>query len=297
MQYAELLEHDFCGTFPFRPRLAKVGGYDLHYVDEGSGEPIVLLHGNPTWGYLYRKFIRPLAAHARIVVPDHLGFGKSQKPLGEGYRLADRVAHLEALLVDRLNLRDLTLVVHDWGGPIGLGFAVRHRDRVRRLVVLNTWCRRLPAETRLYPALEQFRLAGVGEVLVQGLNAFVEGVLPCGIHRKELLSEELLDAYRAPFPDFNSRRHVLAFARDIPLGEEHPSYATIGSIEDRLGDLDVKPLVLWGTQDPVFPPALQDFWREKFPHGEVEGLEHAGHFVQEDAAAEVLSRLEKFLGR
>jgi haloalkane dehalogenase len=295
MNLDALIECDFRGEFPFRPRFATVGGHQMHYVDEGVGDPVILLHGNPTWGFLYRKFIRPLSIDHRVLVPDLIGFGKSDKPFKERFRLADRIAHLEQLLVETLDVKNASLVLHDWGGPIGLGVAVRHPERFRTVVVLNSWCHRLPLGTPLLPVLEQFRAPGVGEALVQGLNVFVEGLLPAGIYRKENITEELLDAYRAPFPDFNSRCHVLEFPRDIPIGEHHPSYRTIGEIEAKLPELDVGVLIVWGRKDPVFSDGSLARWRESFPHAEVVLLEKAGHFLQEDAPAEIVEHISRFL--
>jgi pimeloyl-ACP methyl ester carboxylesterase len=295
MDPALLFECDFDGTFPFRPHFALLGGHRLHYVDEGRGDPVVLLHGNPTWGYLYRKFVRPLAATGRVIVPDHLGFGKSDKPLEARFRLEDRIQQLDALLLDRLDLRNITLVVHEWGGPIGLGFAVRNPSRVRALIIANSWCHGLPEGTRLSPLLEQFRLPGLGEALVQGLNLGVEGMIPAGIHRKARITEELLHAYRAPFPDYNSRRHILDLARDIPAGERHPSFATIAAIAERLPALEARALIVRGEEDPFYG-ALETPWSKLLRHEEVRTIEEAGHYPQEDAPAEVLALLEEFLG-
>lgn len=127
----------FAGTWLFAPRFTRAPGFQMHYVDEGAGEPLVLLHGQPTWGYIWRRFIPPLAARARVVVPDHMGFGKSETPQHRTYTLSAHVENLAALL-DHLALTDVTLVMQDWGGPIGIGYAVRHPGRVRRLVLLNT---------------------------------------------------------------------------------------------------------------------------------------------------------------
>lgn len=222
--------------FPFRSKFHAVEGVKLAYVDQGRGEPVVLLHGNPTWGYLYRKFIPPLARANRVIVPDHMGFGRSDKPLDPSrYRLARHIANLESLLL-KLNVQNATLVMQDWGGPIGLGFAVRHPHRVKRLVILNTWAWVIPAGTRIHPLLEQFRQPGTGEALVQGLNLFVEGFLPAGIHKKERVTAALMRAYRAPFPDWNSRVGILAFPRDIVVGDDHPSAPAMHEVAQKAPD-------------------------------------------------------------
>ena len=160
----------FGGSWPYDPRSFEHGGVRLHYVDEGSGEPVVMLHGNPTWGYVYRGFVARLADSRRCIVPDHMGFGRSDKPLDGGqYTLSRHVENLTALLLD-LDLRDVTLVMQDWGGPIGFGFAVEHPERVKRLVILNTWAFLYPEGTRLHGLLELFRQPHVGEAMVQAQN-------------------------------------------------------------------------------------------------------------------------------
>ncbi len=283
--------------YPYLPREHGVDGVRLAYVDEGDGEPVVLLHGNPTWGYLYRRFVPPLVeAGFRAVVPDHMGFGRSDKPLHGPYTLARHVANLEGLLLG-LDLREVTLVMQDWGGPIGLGFAVAHPERVKRLVLMNTWAFPIKEGTRLHPLLELFRTPGVGEALVQGLNLFVEGFLPAGIHRKERLTAELMDAYRAPFPDWNSRVGILAFPRDIPVGAEHPSAETMGRIHDRLTNLQIPTLLIWALQDPAFPRGMIRLWQTIYPHAEIHTLEEAGHYLQEDEPETLTALLLDFLAR
>src|SRR5581483_3835696 len=243
----------FGGAFPWRSSYIDVGGgARMACIDEGRGEPVVMLHGNPTWSFLYRKFIAALAPRYRAVAVDHLGFGRSDKPLDATYTLE---AHSERLgrVLDALGLRDITLVMQDWGGPIGLGWAVEHVDRVKRLVIMNTWAFRVAGGTQLFPLLELFRQPVVGQAMVQGLNLFVEGFLPAGIARKELLPE-IMPAYRAPFPDYNSRIATWRFPNDIPVGDGHPSTPAMGRIQDRLGVLQVPTLIVWGMRDPAIPP-------------------------------------------
>jgi pimeloyl-ACP methyl ester carboxylesterase len=176
------LDWTFGGSWSYAPRFFEHENGRLHYVDEGTGEPVVMLHGNPTWGYVYRNFIAPLSANRRSVVPDHMGFGRSDKPLDEGrYRLTRHVENLTTLLL-ALDLRDTTLVMQDWGGPIGFGFATEHPERIKRLVILNIWVFLYPEDTKLHGLLELFRQHHVGEAMVQSLNLFVEGGVPAGRH-------------------------------------------------------------------------------------------------------------------
>ncbi len=289
----DLTNETFGGTWPYQPRFFEHEGVRLHYVDEGGGEPIVMLHGNPTWGYLYRNFIPTLSESNRCVVPDHMGFGKSDKPLDRPYTLARHIENFSALMLD-LDLRDVTLVMQDWGGPIGLGFGVEHPERIKRLVILNTWAFRIPEGSPLAPLLELFRQPHVGEAMVQGLNLFVEGFLPAGIYHKERL-EQFMPAYRAPFPDWNSRIGTLAFPRDIPVGDEHPSTATMGQIQDNLGKLNVPTTIIWALQDPAIPPPLIDAWKGVYPHAEEHRIETASHFLQEDEPEQIVSLIQDFL--
>ena len=291
----DLTNETFGGTWPFRPRFFEHEGVRLHYVDEGEGEPVVLLHGNPTWGYLYRNFIPPLSQTNRCVVPDYMGFGKSDKPLDQPYTLARHIENFTALALD-LDLRDITLVMQDWGGPIGLGFAVDHPERIKRLVILNTWAFRIAEGTPLAPLLELFRQPHVGEGLVQGLNLFVEGFFPAGIHHKERINE-IMPAYRAPFPDFNSRYGTLAFPRDIPVGDDHPSTPAMGHVQDNLGKLNVPTTIIWGMQDPAIPPPLIDAWKGVYAHAEVHKIDTASHFLQEDEPEQIVSLIQDFLKR
>ncbi len=291
----DLTNETFGGSWPFAPRFFEHEGVRLHYADEGLGEPIVMLHGNPTWGYLYRKFIAALSQTNRCVVPDHMGFGKSEKPLNKPYTLAQHIENFTALVL-RLDLRDATLVMQDWGGPIGLGFAVAHPDRIKRLVILNTWAFRIPGGARLHPLLELFRQPQVGEALVQGLNLFVEGFLPAGVYHKERI-DTIMPAYRAPFPDWNSRVGVLAFPRDIPVGDDHPSTPTMGRIQDNLAQLQVPTMIIWAMHDPAIPPPLIDAWKNVYPHAEVHRLETASHYLQEDEPEQIVALLQDFLRR
>jgi haloalkane dehalogenase len=283
----------FGGAWPYAPRFFQHQGVELHYVDEGVGEPIVMLHGNPTWGYLYRNFIGPLSDAHRCVVPDHMGFGRSAKPLDQPYTLARHIENFTALMHE-LDLSDITLVMQDWGGPIGLGFAVEHADRIKRLVILNTWAFLIAEGTRLAPLLELFRQPHIGEAMVQGLNMFVEGFLPAGIYHKEKL-DAFMPAYRAPFPNWNSRIGTLAFPRDIPVGDAHPSAPTMRGVQDNLRRINVPTTIIWGVQDPAIPPPVIDAWKSFYPHAEEHRLETASHFLQEDEPERIVELINVFL--
>jgi pimeloyl-ACP methyl ester carboxylesterase len=294
---------NFGGQWPYEPRFFDSGDGRMHYVDEGSsdGDPVVLIHGNPTWGFLYRHFIPPLldAGH-RVIVPDHLGFGRSDKPPdAELYRIPRHVARLDALL-ESLDLHGATVVPQDWGGPIGLSWAVAHPERVARLFILNTYAQRPPGKVPLPVPLRLFRTPGVGEVLVKGLNLFTRGFLfRVGVQHRERLTPEVRRAYLAPHPSWSSRTGVLVFPREIPDGPDAPLAPALAGLEEGLEThFREKPVkIVWAMRDPAFTPEVLDqLWLRTFPDAEVVRLEDAGHYLQEDAHERIVPELLTFLG-
>jgi cis-3-alkyl-4-acyloxetan-2-one decarboxylase len=291
----ELREETFGGTFPFAPHYLEEDGIDLHYVDVGTGAPVLMLHGDPSWGYLWRVFIAPLAESCRVVVPDHMGMGKSGRPpFPPPYRLAQHVENLERLVL-RLDLRELTLVLHDWGGPIGLGVAARHPERIAGLVLMNTWAHaRWPGGP--FPRLVELIRSPRGEQFVLERNGYVATALRGTMTRPEQLDQTALDAYLAPYPTPESRQVLLSFSRDIPVEERDPSFAELHRTEQALPQLGDRPVLLvWGMQDPVLPPAVLARWRATYPRAEVCEIQDASHFLQEDAPENVLDCLTAFL--
>ena len=285
----------FEGTFPFHPHYHVVNGYAMHFVDEGSGEPLVLLHGDPTWGYLYRNFVPPLSLQHRCIVPDHLGMGKSDVPEDASFfRLEQRIAHLEALLL-HLDLREITLVVHDWGGPVGLGFAARHPERIKRLVLLNTWAF-APWPGDSFPRLLELIRSPRGEAFVLQKNGYLEPALVGTTFHAESLTEPVLQAYRAPFPTPASRVAMLWWSRDIPVSESDVSYAEMKRIEAALPLFNQTPvLLIWGMRDPVLTPAVLRRWQGLYPQARSYEIEDASHFLQEDAHERIVPWIEAFL--
>jgi haloalkane dehalogenase len=273
------------------------GGLRLHYIDEGSGEPVVMLHGNPTWSFLYRHLIDRLSAQYRVIVPDHIGCGLSDKPGDSryGYTLASRVDDLERLL-EHLGLdRDLTLVMHDWGGMIGMTYAARHPERIVRLVVCNTAAFQNPPSKPLPRALAIGRDWPLGAFLIRGLNAFCLGAAAIGCKRRPL-SRELRKAYVAPYDSWSHRIAIHRFVQDIPLQKGDPSYALVSWVEDRLHLLASVPmLILWGMNDFVFNHVFLDEWVRRFPAAEVQRFDGAGHYLFEDDPVAIDGRISDFL--
>lgn len=268
-------------------------GFRLHYVDTGSGDAVVLLHGNPSWSFLYRDVIAALQADWRVLAPDHLGCGLSDKPPQAAYTLAQHIRNLEELLLDRLGLQRLHLVVHDWGGAIGMGFAVRHPQAVGRLVVLNTAAFHLP---RCPWRIRVCRWPALGPLLVRGCNAFARGALAMAIRHRERCTPAVRAGYLAPYGTWASRLALLRFVQDIPLTPRHPSWPTLTDLEARLPSLRQHPmLICWGMRDFCFTPHFLSRWQQLFPHARVHTFPDAGHYLLEDAGERVVPLIQSFL--
>ncbi len=294
----------FNGTWPYEPKWFDSVDGRMHYIDEGprDGKPVVMMHGNPTWGYLYRNFVTPLTeAGYRAIVPDHLGFGRSDKPdQPELYTIRRHSERLEALL-ESLDLSDATVVCQDWGGPTSLYWATHHPERVRSLFILNTFAHRPPTDVKLPLPLKLFRTRGVGETMVKGLHMFVRGFLfRVGVVKRDRLTPEVKRAYLAPHPSYSSRTAILVFPREIPAGPQGEVSDLNGEIEAGLEEhFRAKPVkVMWAMKDIAFTPEMVDqLWLRTFPDAEVTRIAEAGHYLQEDAREIIVPELIEFLGR
>ncbi len=274
-------------------------GLRLHYIDEGQGDPVVMLHGNPTWSFLYRNLIESLRrgrAH-RVIVPDHIGCGLSEKPDDSryAYTLESRVDDLEALL-EHLGLdRELTLVLHDWGGMIGMAFAARHPERIARLVVTNTAAFHLPASKRLPRVLAFCRRSPLAALLVRGGNAFCHGTALIGCKRRRM-PRDVWRAYVHPYDSWSNRIAVLRFVQDIPLARGDRSYDLVSWVQERLHRLESIPmLVLWGMKDFVFDRHFLEEWERRFPAARVHRFPQSGHYLFEDEAESITPLVQQFL--
>jgi haloalkane dehalogenase len=257
-----------------------------------------MLHGNPTWSFYYRDLVRALSGEFRTIVPDHIGCGLSDKP-DDGrydYTLDRRVRDLEALL-DHLQLGDnLTLVLHDWGGMIGMAFAHRHPERVKRLVILNTAAFLLPPGKRLPWSLRLCRLPLLGPLLVRGLNLFSRGAVRACCRRP--LSLAARAGYLAPYDSWANRIAALRFVQDVPLRPGDRAYETVRQVQEGLDRFAAVPmLICWGERDFVFDEHFLDEWVRRFPRAEVQRFPQAGHFVLEDAGGAILPLVRDFLLR
>jgi haloalkane dehalogenase len=269
--------------YPFESHYAELGGARVHYVDEGSGPPLLLLHGNPTWSFLYREIISGLRDRYRCVAPDYPGFGLSATPPGYGFTPAEHSGILE-LLVAHLDLRGITMMVQDWGGPIGFGVATRHHHRFSAFVIGNTW-----AWPKSDPGTQVFsRLLGgpIGRYLILQRNFFVERAIPGGV-RLNTLGDEVMNAYRGPFPTPESRTPVHVFPREILR-----SRPWLAEIDRGLPALRDRPaLLLWPTKDVAFREPERRRWESNFPDHRTVLLEGAGHYIQEDAPERIVAAI------
>lgn len=282
--------------YSFASHFVTLHGQRLHYLDEGAGEPVVMLHGNPTWSFYYRRLVTALRASHRVIVPDHIGCGLSDKPTKDQYRytLKQRAQDVESLL-DQLGVKDnVTLVLHDWGGMIGMTYAHWHPDRIKRLVILNTAAFHLPRSKPFPWPLWLCRNAGLGPLLVRGLNAFCLGASwTCTTRR---LPRDIRQTYLAPYDSWRNRVAVLRFVQDIPLRPGDESYALVSEVEQGLARFQKTPmLICWGAKDFVFDDHFLQGWQARFPQAEVHRFADAGHYVLEDAADEILPLVQRFL--
>lgn len=284
--------------YPFIPEKLAIGGHNLSYVDEGPKDaPVILaLHGNPTWSFHFRKLILGLRDKYRVIAPDHMGCGLSDKPEDYPYTLSTHIANVTAL-IESLKLKNLTLALHDWGGAIGMGYAVSRPETIRSLILFNTAAfpsDHIPLRIRLcaVPAL--------GEFLVRRLNLFVRGAVTLGmaVNKPDRLTRVVKRGYLAPYDNWESRIAVARFVQDIPMRANHPTYPLVKSIGDRLSLFENTPaLALWGMKDFCFTGRFLDEWLARLKNVEAHMLGDAGHFALEDAHEQAIPLIRSFLER
>lgn len=280
--------------YPFAPKSCTTPrGARMSYLDEGGtgSEAVLMLHGNPTWSFYYRELVQAVAPRLRCIVPDHVGMGLSEKPQDYPYTLAVRIDDVAAL-VRSLGLTKIHLVVHDWGGAIGFGFAARHPDLIGRLVILNTAAFPSPHLPR---RIALCKLRGFGTALVRGLNGFAWPATWMSTHRRQLTAGEKRGLL-LPYDSWANRVAVDAFVKDIPMSPAHPTWAALAATAEGLGRLQKNPaLVVWGGKDFCFNDHFYAEWRQRLPQAETLYLADAGHYVLADANTEVVPKIAAFL--
>jgi pimeloyl-ACP methyl ester carboxylesterase len=287
--------------YPFDPQRYEVRpGLTLSYLDQGprSAPPVVMVHGNPSWSYYYRKLVLALQATHRCLVPDHIGMGLSSKPDDSQYEytLRSRVDDLDALLEHAGVRENVTLVVHDWGGMIGLAWALRHPERVARLVILNTGAFPLPTAKALPWQLALGRDSKLGALLIRGFNAFSGAASYVGV--KTRMPAAVRRAYVAPYDSWAHRIATVRFVQDIPLAPGDKAWDLVEETGRRLPELADRPaLVCWGMRDFVFDRHFLQGFRQRLPQAEVHEFPAAGHYVLEDEAEHIVPLVQDFLTR
>jgi len=283
--------------YPFEANYMDINGLKYHYVDEGRGDPIVMVHGNPTWSFYFRQLIKTLSTHCRTIVPDHIGCGLSDKPDAHSYDfgLKNRVDDLDFLLNQLGVKNNITFILHDWGGMIGMAYAVRHPEQVRRLVILNTFAFLPPADYRIPWVAYFIRHAGsLASLAVLGLNLF--SIAALYLNSRQGLAGDVKKGLTAPYNCWNHRIAVLRFVQDIPLNPKDASYQLAKSVDHNLASFAGTPmLVCWGEHDFVFNHQFLKEWQNRFPKAEVHRFSDAGHYILEDVPDKIVPLVREFL--
>jgi len=285
--------------YPFQSHELNLDSNLLHYIDQGkgldqgNGNPLLMVHGNPTWSFYWRNLITAFSDRYRVVVPDHIGCGLSSKPADYPYTLAQHVENLTKL-IQHLDLRNITLLAHDWGGAIGLGCAVQNRDRFARIVLFNTGA--------FPPPFIPFRIRIcrtplLGRLAVQGLNLFARCALWMAVENRACLTAPVKAGLLAPYDCWANRVAIYQFVRDIPFSRRHPTWQMLAEIETALPSLaaDRPVQLIWGMKDWCFTPVCLDRFLKSFPRAEVHRLADAGHYVIEEAHQQIIPLVEQFL--
>lgn len=286
------LEYPFAGNFFEQPGAAESGSpIRMHYLDQGEGPVVLMLHGNPTWSFYYRNLIKTLvAAGFRCIAPDHIGCGLSDKPQKYSYTLEQHIQAIEHL-IDHLGISRFSLVVHDWGGAIGCGLAGRRPEALEKLVVLNTAAFR---SKRIPLRIAAIKIPLLGEFVIRGLNGFAGPAIRMSVEKP--LLPAIKKGFLWPYRSWTDRVAVWNFVKDIPLWKWHRSYATLLEVETGLSKLKDKPVqIVWGGKDFCFSKSFLKQWRELFPDAEVHLHEDCGHYILEDGGSTVWDEVMSFL--
>jgi cis-3-alkyl-4-acyloxetan-2-one decarboxylase len=278
--------------YPYNGEFLSVDGGNLHYLDEGEAKngTILAIHGNPTWSFYWRSLITAFSQDYRVVIPDHIGCGLSDKPQDWPYQLGGHIGNL-CKLVESLDLQNITLVVHDWGGAIGMGMAGRMSDRISRLVVTNTAAFR---SLEIPFSIVTCRIPVFGSLAVRGCNAFARAATFRATAKG--ISKQVKQGLLLPYNNWNNRIATLKFVEDIPLKPDHPSYKTLVQVEEGLSLLEKLPmLICWGDDDFCFTPNFRKEWERRFPNATVHAWSDVGHYVMEDAPDRVIALMQQFM--
>lgn len=276
--------------YPFKSNYFKLSsGLNQHYVDEGSGEVILMVHGNPTWSFFYRNLISEFSTNYRVIAPDHIGCGFSDKPQDWSYTLSNHIDNL-AQLIQSLKVEKLNLVVHDWGGAIGFGLLAKYPDIAKKVVILNTAAFR---SDYIAPQINICRTPILGELVIRSFNAFAWPSTFMSVTKK--LPKNVVKGFLLPYNNYKNRIATAKFVTDIPMNDKHISYSTLKKIEESLPQHKIPKLIIWGKKDFCFNDYFLDKWQSIYPDASVKVLENAGHYLIEDEPQEVISSIKSFL--
>ena len=280
--------------YPFNSQWHDLGGVQMHYIDEGAsnGQPVLMVHGNPTWSFYWRNLILPLRESMRTIAVDHVGCGLSDKPTAYPYQLTKHTDNL-VHLIETLDLHNITLVAHDWGGPIGLRAALKLRSRFARIVLLNTGAFPPP----VFPwRIRICRTPLLGRIAVQWFNLFARAAIRMAVCDHQRMTAAVKSGLLYPYDSWSHRRAIYEFVRDIPARRSHPSHAALETLAEQLPELANLPaLLVWGMRDWCFRPECLNHLRLLLPHADSKELDEAGHYVMEDAHEEVVAAISKFI--
>lgn len=278
--------------YPFPSNYLQVNRGRLHYVDQGQGDPVVMVHGNPTWSFYYRNLIQTLEPRWRAIALDHMGCGLSDKPQDYPYQLDQHIENLSTL-IESLGLKNATLVAHDWGGAIGLGALLKQRHRFKRIVLFNTGAFPPP----FIPwRIRACRIPLLGKLAVQGMNLFARAAVTMATTRSGGLETTTASGLLAPYDNWSNRKAIYHFVKDIPTRPSQATWETLARIESELAGLsEMKKLLVWGMQDWCFRPECLDRFVGHWPDADVTRIDSAGHYVVEDAAEQVGREVTRFL--
>lgn len=283
---------DWRRLYPFESRELRLNSWRYHFLDEGAGEPLLMVHGNPTWSFYWRNLVLAFRDRYRVVVPDHMGCGWSDKPQAYSYCLAQHIDNL-VRLIEHLDLTRLTLLVHDWGGAIGLGAALRVPRRVARIVLFNTGAFPPPS---IPWRIRACRIPLLGTWAIRGLNLFAKAALTMAVERPACLSPATRAGLVAPYDSWANRIAIQRFVADIPATPRHPTWTVLSDIERGLATFATRPIqMIWGMRDWCFAPACLERFLTHWPRAEVHRLEHAGHYVIEEAHEQIVPLVRQFL--
>lgn len=286
------IDADWRIEYPFTSHRVGMEGGNYHYLDEGRGSPLLMVHGNPTWSFYWRHLVLGLRDEYRVVVPDHMGCGLSDKPHPYPYCLQRHSDNL-VRLIDTLDLRDITLLAHDWGGPIGLAAALARPDRFSRFVLFNTGAFPPPF---IPLRIRVCKTPLLGRIAVQGMNLFSAAAVRMAVEHPRSLSKVARAGLLAPYDSWGAREAVFRFVQDIPTSRRQPTWQLLESIEQGLASFQTRPfLMVWGMRDWCFTPACLDRLVELVPSANVVRIEDAGHWVVEEAPERILQELKPFL--